>query len=143
MVVKQTVSSTTSDYEWRYEYKAGYNDSTVVLTTTFLGSPENKVSHYDCVYFRLHKNRDFIGSLTFKVKATTLTDMGKELDEKTFSLSSTDFDEETDSIYLRYQQAMQTGVATKYEITSPFPIISITLGYNELDQTAMISHVNI
>lgn len=139
--VEQTL--TPFDYKCSFEYDAYANNKKLHIKTLYLGSVENKKSQYDCFYVRLFKNDTYNTTGDFKITATTITDMGMDSDTKTFNITASDWDAKTNSIYLRYQPKYQRAVAMTFDIESSFPIISMTLGYNELNEQASLSHINI
>jgi hypothetical protein len=140
-VVEETL--TPFDYKCSFEYDAYANGKKLHIKTLYLGSVENRKSQYDCFYVRIFKNDPYNTTGDFKITATTITDMGMDSDTKTFSITASDWDAKTNSIYLRYQPKYQRAVAMTFDIESSFPIISMTLGYNELEEQAALSHINI
>jgi hypothetical protein len=108
--------------------------------TDYLGNNALK-SNFDCLYIRVFKVNDQSGYV--KVKSTTVTDMGVETDERTYTIDSESWDSLTDSIYLRYQPKYQKACAISFEVESTNPIICHELGYTELNEIPAISSVNI
>ena len=49
-------------------------------------------------------------------------------EKTTFKIKASDWDEETHSIYLRYQPKEQRGLGISFKIESPFKIASLSVG---------------
>lgn len=113
---------------------------TLNYQTDYLGNNALK-SNFDCLYLRVFKVNEQPGYV--KVKSTTVTDMGVETDERTYTIDSESWDDLTDSIYLRYQPKYQKACAISFEIESTNPIICHELGYTELGEIPAISSINI
>lgn len=151
-----------ADYLYNYnDYvnpEATDSDNTLRFTTTWLGSKENLKRRIDCVYIRLEKGVDSAfdtstletetssSSYTpdkFTITTTTMTDIGLEADTVSRDIAESDWDEKTNSLYIRFQPKYQKCVAMKFDVETTCPVISIAVGYIDLDEKAAISTVNI
>ena len=145
-IVKNTVHSQgtyiTTDYQLSYQH-SDTNSTNLVIKTKWLGDIANQVLRVDCFYIRLFLDKTFDNSKSVTFKSETITDIGTESDTKTISLTVNDFDSVTKSVYLRYQPQYQTAVAMNFTVTTPFPIISMSVGYTVKDEQPQISHINI
>lgn len=133
------VVSDVTDISCSYERLEDFT-GVIHFVTDFLGDNALK-SKYDCYYLRIYHNNEDNGVITIKSK--TVTDMGVETDERMFEFGPNDWDELTDSIYIRYQPKYQTACAMSFEVTSTNPIISHQLGFTETNEIPAVSHINI
>lgn len=123
-----------SDNEGNYKYikyylDAGDTDYTkqnIQLETMFYGMNNETVTINDCLYVRLFSEEHESGDLV--VSASTLTNEGRKTENTTFKIKSTDWDNMTHSLYLRYQPKEQRGLGVSFSINSPFKIASLSVG---------------
>ena len=123
-------------------YKVSYewfenNDTKLNVKTKYFGSIENMKIHINAVYVRLYKDSN--DTATFKIKEHTITDKSMSTDWKQCTINW-----DTDGWgYVRYQPQYQKGSSISFEMESTAPIISISYGYNVLDENGMIGRNNI
>ena len=98
----------------------------IKLETCFYGMNNETVTINDCLYVRLFSEEHEEGDL--EVSATTLSLKGRMTEKTTFKIKASDWDEETHSIYLRYQPKEQRGLGISFKIESPFKIASLSVG---------------
>lgn len=103
-----------------------YTKQNVIVETCFYGLTNETVSINDCLYLRIFSEEREIGEL--KVSATTFSLEGRKTEETVFDIKSSDWDEITNTIYLRYQPKTQRGLGISFSIDSPFKIASISVG---------------
>ena len=126
---ENTVRCQTLDneaYSISYEGKEGYEKKDVVLDTAYFGAGSNVVSVNDCWYVRVTDTEHSEGEI--KLAVSTLTDIGRQTETKTFKVKQKDWDELTDSIYIRFQPKLQRAVGVSLHIESPFKVAYIGVG---------------
>lgn len=128
----------TKDYELYFK-KPSDVDTDYTIETKWFGSIENLKMKVDCLYFRLMNPGSGV-TPKFTIKTTTMTDMSVDSDTK--SVEPT-FDTISNAAYIRLQPRNQTCVAMKVSITSNCPLISWSIGYNELQESGQLSTINI
>lgn len=96
------------------------------LQTSFYGAGNNVVSNNDCLYLRLYSKEHQECDVT--VSTDTITDKGTSNETKTIHISSTMWDDMTDTYYLRYQPSNQKSVGTSFNITSDASIFEMQIG---------------
>ena len=117
------------DYHFIKYYKQsgdGYTKQNIEIETCFYGANNELTAINDCLYARIFSPEHEEGDLV--VSASTLKLTGRQTEETTFKIKSSDWDKMTDSIYLRYQPKEQRGVGVSFKITSPFKIASLSVG---------------
>lgn len=93
------------------------------IETAFYGVSETQVSINDTLYLRLFDEDKEAGEV--QVSAETITDVGRKTETTAFKIKSSDWDESTSSLVLRYQPKMQRGLGTSFKIKSPFSIAAM------------------
>lgn len=116
-------------------------DDDLHIRTKWFGDKTNKKIKCDCLYIRLHNVSENQNTKYIKIKSITMTDIGVETSEK--EISDIEFDSLTDTAYIRYQPQYQTCVAISFDIQTNCPIVSMSIGYTPLDESAQISVINI
>ena len=104
----------------------GYTKENINIETCFYGSDNQTVTINDCLYMRLFSENSEAGSI--EIAATTISNEGKTTEKTTIKIKSSDWDKETNSIYLRYQPQEQRGLGISFKINSPFKIASLSVG---------------
>lgn len=121
-----------------YEHSTNMNGS-VHLATKYFGSIENQKIHINAVYVKLYNDWTSQNDKTFRIKETTITDKSTTTDYKTCAINW----DPTGWGYIRYQPSYQKGSAISFDIDSDAPIVSMSVGYNVIDENAMIARNNI
>lgn len=98
----------------------------IVCDTAFYGAGSNVVSVNDCWYVRITDPDHKAGEI--KLAVSTLTDIGRSTETRTFKVKESDWDELTDTIYIRFQPKLQRAVGVSLHIESPFKIGYIGVG---------------
>ena len=121
-----------------YEYQSGMA-GTVHIATKYFGSIENQKIHINAVYIKLYN--DYTSDLpkVFKIRETTVTDKSTTTDWKDCNI---DWDNDKWG-YVRYQPKYQKGSSISFEVKSDAPIISMSVGYNPIDENAQFARNNI
>lgn len=123
-----------TDNEGTFKYVKYYKEETtddyikenIQLETCFYGINNQTVTINDCLYFRIFSEEHEEGNL--EVSATTLSLNGRMTEKTTFKIKASDWDKETDTIYLRYQPKEQRGLGISFKINSPFKIAALSVG---------------
>jgi hypothetical protein len=111
----------------------------VHLATKYFGSIENQKIHINAVYVKLYNDWISQNDKTFRIRETTITDKSTTTAYKTCAINW-----DTDGWgYIRYQPSYQKGSAISFDIDSDAPIVSMSVGYNVIDENAMIARNNI
>ena len=97
------------------------------------------MSHINAVYVKLYNDWTSQNDKTFRIRETTITDKSTMTAYKTCAI---DWDP-TGWGYVRYQPHYQKGSAISFDIDSDAPIVSMSVGYNVIDENAMIARNNI
>ena len=132
------------EHEWVEDYiKLGYEpfegcSGNIHLATKYLGSIENNKIHINSVYVRLFKGSDFENQ-KFKIKEKTITDKSTETEYKECAINW----DEDDWGYIRFQPQYQKGSSISFDMISDAPIISMSYGYNVLEENGQIGRNNI
>lgn len=113
-------------YSLSYEPKTLYTKQNVILDTAFYGVGSNIVSVNDCWYVRV--TDQYHGEGEIKLAVSTLTDIGRQTEERTFKIKANDWDELTDTFYIRFQPKLQRAVGVSLHIESPFKVAYIGVG---------------
>lgn len=111
---------------YKEDAEDGFIKQNIKLDTMFYGMNNETVTINDCLYVRLFSEEHEEGDL--EVSATTLSLKGRMTEKTTFKIKASDWDEETHSIYLRYQPKEQRGLGISFKIESPFKIASLSVG---------------
>ena len=130
-----------------YYYNLWFLDDTwakndVILSTKFYGLGSNMISITDTWYFRLfadkslYEQMDISRSGKLKLSIDALTDQGMSTEVKEIDIKESDWDELTDTLYIRYQPKLQRGVGISLNVESPFAIGYLGLG-NIMETTQM------
>ena len=98
----------------------------IICDTAFYGAGSNVVSVNDCWYIRITDSDHKAGEI--KLAVSTLTDIGRSTETRTFKVKESDWDELTDTIYIRFQPKLQRAVGVSLHIESPFKIGYIGVG---------------
>ena len=104
----------------------GWERKDIVIDTAFYGAGSNVVSVNDCWYVRITDPEHKAGEI--KLAVSTLTDIGRSTETRTFKVKESDWDELTDTIYIRFQPKLQRAVGVALHIESPFKIGYIGVG---------------
>lgn len=123
-----------------YYSQTGYTDNKLTLSTCYYGAGNNYVGIIDCIYIRLYSENKANG--TFTINLNTLTNEGCTNEVRTFNIKASDWDKLTNTFYIRYQPKNQRSVGTSINLTSDFPLASMTVSYSQ-DTTVQISNNNI
>lgn len=124
-----SVGCVTTDnklYRLKYEEDETFTKKDIVLDTAFYGAGSNVVSVNDCWYIRVTDPEHNPGEI--KLSVSTLTDIGRQTETRTFKIKATDWDELTDTVYIRFQPKLQRAVGVSLHIESPFKIGYIGVG---------------
>lgn len=105
----------------------GFEVLPLELETSFYGASETTLSIIDTWYIRFVSESHESGTITLSVK--TWTDTGSESEEVEVNVDAADWDDVTDSYYLRFQPSLQRGVGVSLAIGSPFAIASLSAGF--------------
>jgi len=123
-----------TDNEGTFKYVKYYKEETtddytkenIQLETCFYGMNNQTVTINDCLYFRIFSEEHEEGDL--EVSATTISLQGRMTEKTIFRIKESDWDKETNTIYLRYQPKEQRGLGISFKINSPFKIASLSVG---------------
>ena len=113
-------------YQISYEPMTDFTKKDIILDTAYYGAGSNVVSVNDCWYVRVTDPEHNTGEI--KLQISTLTDIGRQTETKIFKIKENDWDELTDTVYLRYQPKLQRAVGVSLHIESPFKIGYIGVG---------------
>ena len=106
----------------------------IILSTKFYGIGSNVISITDTWYFRLFADKDLYEQMDIdrsgklKLSIDALTDQGMSTEVKEIDIKESDWDELTDTLYIRYQPKLQRGVGISLNVESPFAIGYLGLG---------------
>lgn len=106
----------------------------IILSTKFYGIGSNVISITDTWYFRLFADKDLYEQMDIdrsgklKLSIDVLTDQGMSTETKEIDIKESDWDELTDTLYIRYQPKLQRGVGISLNVDSPFAIGYLGLG---------------
>ena len=103
-----------------------YLKHNIKLETCFYGMNNQTVTINDCLYMRIFSEEHEQGDL--EVSATTLSLKGRKTEKTVFKIKASDWDKETNTIYLRYQPKEQRGLGISFSINSPFKIAALSVG---------------
>lgn len=117
------------------DFGADYKLQPVVLETRYYGAGNNGVTITDCVYFRLFSNIGPIDT-TLKIKERSITDNVYTKAEKELKISKDDWDEETNTCYVRYQPKNQRSVGLSIHVESACAISEIVFSTSPVDTIA-------
>ena len=106
--------------------ESDYVMKNIILDTSFYGAGSNVVSVNDCWYIRITDTEHHSGEV--KLAVSTLTDIGRSTETRTFKVKESDWDELTDTVYIRFQPKLQRAVGVSLHIESPFKIGYIGVG---------------
>ena len=113
-----------------------WTKNNIKLSTKFYGLGSNVISITDTWYLRLfadknlYEQMDISRSGKLKLSIDALTDQGMSTETKEIDIKESDWDELTDTLYIRYQPKLQRGVGVSLNIDSPFAIGYLGLGNN-------------
>lgn len=126
-----------------YHSKTNKQRLPIKLQTQYYGMGNNIKSVIDCIYIRLFYDYDdsFNVKDNIVLKVNTLTDCGRQSEEKTISVQPSDWDKETKTLYIRYQPKYQECVGMEVSVESPFAIASLDFGYST-DGSVQVSKFN-
>lgn len=110
----------------RYYPAEDYTRENIELETCYYGSNDTLVLVNDCLYLRLFSEEKESGEV--EISATTLTNEGKTTERTTFKIKASDWDDKTDTVYLRYQPKEQRGLGISFKVNSPFRIAAMSVG---------------
>ena len=141
---KNSVTVVTKDHAYEVSYEEqdtedGWVKQDIVLDTSYYGAGSNVVSVNDCWYVRVTDPEHGTGEI--KLAVSTLTDVGRQTETKTVKVKKTDWDELTDTVYIRFQPKLQRAVGVSLHIESPFKVGYIGVGATP--ETLQLNKVNI
>lgn len=111
----------------------------VKFQTAFYGLGSELKAVMDCWYIRLYDPDRIEGNL--KVKVNTITDITRHTEEKSYSISPSDYDD-NNMVYIKYQPKYQECVAMQLELESNIGIYSLSLGVNTMESVPQLSKFN-
>ena len=122
------VDNVNNSWEVSFEKQTddGWEKQPVILDTQFYGAGSNVVSVNDCWYIRVTDPEHNEGEV--KLAVSTLTDIGRTTETKTVKVKETDWDELTDTVYIRFQPKLQRAVGVSLHLESPFKVAYIGVG---------------
>lgn len=137
------VDSNDYYYLLSYEYFEGVSKNKIPLklVTQYYGAGNNIKSIIDCVYIRLFNDNSFNNGKV-KLNIHTITDCGVKGEEKVFNINASDWDKESNTIYLRYQPKYQECVGMSVDIESDFAIATLDMS-SAIQGVAQISKFNV
>ena len=141
---ENSVTLVTDDHAYEVSYEEqdtedGWVKQDIILDTSFYGAGSNVVSVNDCWYIRVTDPEHGEGEV--KLAVSTLTDIGRTTETKTVKVKSKDWDELTDTVYIRFQPKLQRAVGVSLHIESPFKVGYIGVGATP--ETLQLNKVNI
>jgi hypothetical protein len=141
---ESTVTLVTNDHAYEISYEEqntedGWVKQDIILDTSFYGAGSNVVSVNDCWYVRVTDPEHGTGEI--KLAVSTLTDIGRQTETKTVKVKASDWDELTDTVYIRFQPKLQRAVGVSLHIESPFKVGYIGVGATP--ETLQLNKVNI
>jgi hypothetical protein len=105
----------------RYDSAPGYERQKLHLCTSFYGAGVNVVSVLDTWYIHFYNN-GLAEDGEIKLRLETLTNTGRKTETKIIKVKKTDWDELTNTYYLRYQPQYQRSIGASLDIVSDFAI---------------------
>lgn len=105
----------------RYDSAPGYERQKLHLCTSFYGAGVNVVSVLDTWYIHFYNN-GLAEDGEIKLRLETLTNTGRKTETKTVKVKASDWDELTNTYYLRYQPQYQRSIGASLDIVSDFAI---------------------
>lgn len=141
---KSVVLVLNNNYSYEVSYEKpeeteGWVNVPVILDTSYYGAGSNVVSVNDCWYVRVTDPEHGTGEI--KLAVSTLTDVGRQTETKTVKVKASDWDELTDTVYIRFQPKLQRAVGVSLHIESPFKVGYIGVGATP--ETLQLNKVNI
>ena len=117
---------------WKVSYEHLGNSMTgsVHLATKYFGSIANQKIHINAVYVKLYNDWTSQNDKTFRIKETTITDKSTTTAYKTCAI---DWDSMGWGSVI-YQPSYQKGSSISFDIDSDAPIVSMSVGYNVIDE---------
>lgn len=119
------LTSNTAHY-YSYVKETGFEAEKLEIETCFYGAGDNVVSINDTLYLRLYNANRTEGVV--KINVTTITNEEITAEETSITIKSSDWDNKTNSVYLRYQPKKQRGLGSSFAISSPFAITYMGVG---------------
>ena len=111
---------------YSYVAETGFEAESLEIETCFYGAGDNVVSINDTLYLRLYNANRTEGVV--KINVTTITNEEISTEETSINIKSSDWDNKTNSVYLRYQPKRQRGLGSSFAISSPFAITYMGVG---------------
>ena len=111
-----------------------WTKNNIKLSTKFYGLGSNLISITDTWYLRLFADKSLYEQMNLnragklELSIDVLTDQGLSTEKRTIDIKDSDWDELTDTLYIRYQPKLQRGVGISLNIDSPFAIGYLGLG---------------
>jgi hypothetical protein len=105
----------------RYDSAPGYERQKLHLCTSFYGAGVNVVSVLDTWYIHFYNNGTAEDG-EIKLRLETLTNTGRKTETKIVKVKKPDWDELTNTYYLRYQPQYQRSIGASLDIVSDFAI---------------------
>ena len=120
-----------------------WNKKDIEFSTKYYGLGSNLISISDTWYLRLFADKDEykkfgyprIGDIILSVDA--LTDKGMSTEKKTIPVKESDWDNLTNTLYVRFQPKLQRAVGISLSVKSPFAIGYI--GVSSIPETTQMS----
>lgn len=111
-----------------YAYNAlpGYAKTPIELQTQFYGQGNNIVSVNDCVYLRLYDDGSNSEGVV-ELNCVTLNQFAKQSETKTFNITADMWDEDSHTLFLRYQPKYQEATGFSVYIKSDFAIAELKI----------------
>ena len=111
----------------RYDSAPGYIRQKLHLRTSFYGSGNNVLSVLDTWYMHFYNNGTAEDG-EIKLTLETLTNTGRKTETKIMKVKKSDWDELTNTYYLRYQPQYQRSIGASLDIVSDFAIRDFCVG---------------
>ena len=129
-IVLYNNSDTAQVYKFIKYYKeladTGYEKKNIELETCYYGMNNQVVTINDCLYMRFFNETHESGNI--EITATTISNEGKSTEKTTFKINGSDWDDKTNTIFVRYQPKEQRGLGISFKIVSPFKIAALSVG---------------
>lgn len=118
--------TSTNAFYYTYTAEDGFEPESLKIETCFYGAGDNVVSINDTLYLRLYNANKTEGVV--KINVTTVTNEEISTEETSITIKASDWDNKTNSVYLRYQPKRQRGLGSSFAISSPFAITYMGVG---------------
>lgn len=146
MFIINLEDDTSYSYYWSYNPKEGYTSNGIHFVTKYYGNARTPVT-VNNIWIRLYNQDNLQAEGEIRFKGHTITDSGFETDEKTVTIGGEggeEWDEETNTMLVKYTPQYNRGLGFSLEVKTTFPIIDIKYDYVEDGQIeGQIAHINI